>query len=122
MYVVTVIILLISRSIQTKSNAFRAEMNVIIICACVPALPPLVQQVTGQKDYLSRRKAGSEEQNRDSTNASKRALWDSIVMRPVKSQGTVDSVAVHHEEEREGSLPSGEIRTTTELQTQWEAV
>ena len=122
MYVVTVIPLLSSRSLQTMSNAFRAEMNVIIICACAPTLPPLVQQLTGQKDYLSRRKAGSKEPKEYNTDASKRALWDSIVMRPVKSQGTVDSVAVHNESEREGSLPSGEIRTTTELQTQWEAV
>ena len=97
-------------------------MNVIIICACAPTLPPLVQQLTGQKDYISRRKARSEEPKEYNTDASKRALWDGIVMRPVKSQGTVDSVAVHNEEEREGSLPSGEIRTTTELQTQWEAV
>ena len=42
-------------------------------------------------------------------------------MRPMNSQGTVDTVVLH-DEERERSLPEGEIRATTKLQTQWEAV
>lgn len=96
-------------------------MNVIIICACVPTLIPLVQQLSGQQDYLSRRKAGSNEQRNNFTDGSKRSLWIDIVMRPMKSQGTIDTVVVRSED-REGSLPEGEIRTTTELQTQWEAV
>lgn len=84
-------------------------MDVIIICACIPTLLPLVQQLTGQRDYYSTR------------HGSKRSLWNNIAMRPVKSQGAIDSVAFHAENRQE-SLPEGEIRTTTELQTQWEAV
>ena len=97
-------------------------MNIVIICACIPTFLPLVQQLTGRKDYLSRPKPGQEEsgQVRD-TEDSKRSLWNSINMRPLKSQGTIDSMA-YHDEGREGSLPEGEIRTTTELQTKWEAV
>ncbi len=96
-------------------------MNVIVICACVPTLLPLVQQLLGQKDYLSKRKSGAEDQNNYYTDNSKRSIWNSVLMRPLKSQGTVDTVAFH-DEERERSLPEGEIRATTKLQTQWEAV
>ena len=96
-------------------------MNVIVICACVPTLRPLVQQLLGQKDYLSRRQEGADEESKYNTIGSKRSLWDSMLMRPIKSQGTADTVAFH-DEGRERSLPEGEIRTTTELQTQWEAV
>lgn len=80
-----------------------------------------MQQVLGQKDYLSRREAGVHAESKYATFGSKRSLWNSIMMRPIKSQGTVDTVAFH-DEGRERSLPEGEIRTTTELQTQWEAV
>ena len=110
-----------SRSIQTRSHFVQAEMNVIVICACVPTLFPLVQQVTGQEDYSSTRRAGSDEQKNKNTERSKRRLWDSKLMRPMKSQGTVETVAFHNEKQ-EVSLPGGEIRTTTELQTHWEAV
>ena len=96
-------------------------MDVIIICACIPTLPPLVQQLTGQGDYLSRRQAVIGGKEQILTDGSKRSLWNNIAMRPVKSQGAIDTVAFHAENRQE-SFPEGEIRTTTELQTQWEAV
>lgn len=101
--------------------SYRAEMNVVVICASAPILPPLFQQLTGQKDYLSKRKVVPEQLNKSRTGSSKRSMWNGVIMRPIESCGTVDTVAVHTAG-REGLMPEGEIRTTTELQTQWEAV
>lgn len=99
---VLVAFLLICRHFHTILSLCRAEMNVIVICACVPMLLPLARQLTGQKNYLSRRRPGPEAQN-------------------IQLEGMVRTVAVHHEG-REGSVAEGEILTTTELPTQWEAV
>ncbi|KAL2042255.1 hypothetical protein N7G274_004743 [Stereocaulon virgatum] len=92
-----------------------AEMNVIIICACVPALLPLVQQITGQKDYLDR-----PSRNTDDPVASRRPFW-SIGLRSLKSRGTKNGLATRLET-LDGNVRDGEIRHTTNIQTEWEAV
>lgn len=101
--------------------SYRAEMNVVVICASAPILPPLFQQLTGQRDYLSKRKVVPEQLNKSKTRFPERSAWNSEIMRPVESCGTVDTVAFHNEGREEG-MPEGGIRTMTELQTQWEAV
>lgn len=101
--------------------SYRAEMNVVVICASAPILPPLFQQLTGQKDYLSKRKAIPEQLKKSKTGSSERSIWNDKIMRPIESCGTVDTVAFHNEG-REWCMPDDGIRTTTELQTQWETV
>lgn len=96
-------------------------MNVVVICASAPILPPLFQQVTGQKDYLSKRKAIPEQLKKSKTGSSERSIWNDKIMRPIDSCGTVDTVAFHNKG-REWCMPDDGIRTTTELQTQWETV
>lgn len=70
-----------------------------------------MQQLMGQKDYLSKRKAGQDDQSNYYKNNSKRSLWNKVLMRSLKSQGTVNTVA-YHDEDRERSLPEGDIRAT----------
>lgn len=101
--------------------SYRAEMNVVVICASAPILPPLFQQLTGQRDYLSKRQAVPERLNKSKTGFPERSAWNSEIMRPTESCGTVDTLAFHNEGREEG-MPEGGIRTNTELQTQWEVV
>ena len=96
-----------------------AETNAIVICACVPALTPLVQQFTGQKDYLSKPTRPTDPPA-FRTN-SRWPLKGDVSLRPLGSQGIVDGTASRYERS-ERSLPEAEIRTTTETHSKWEAV
>ncbi|MCJ1238812.1 hypothetical protein MMC14_006803 [Varicellaria rhodocarpa] len=92
-----------------------AEMNVIIICACVPTFLPLIQQVTGQRDYRSKPTAdpityrsGQQQLMRNKTS-----------MQLLKPQTTKKSTK---SQESERSLPDGAISRTTEIESRWESV
>ncbi|KUJ24276.1 uncharacterized protein LY89DRAFT_663029 [Mollisia scopiformis] len=57
-----------------------AEANVIIICACVPTLVPLVRQITGRRDYILERTRGT----------SQRTLKNEVSLRDMNTN-TIES-------------------------------
>ncbi len=100
-------------------------MNVLIICACIPTFLPLIQQLTGRKDYLSKSKSSNRKESHKqvSTGSSWRALPADPDLELMKQDaGGVDTAVVRGDETPRGNVPAKGIRTTTEVQTQWEAV
>ena len=99
---------------DTETSSNSAEMNVIVICACVPTFLPLIQQVTGKKNYLAKKLP-------DPTlyNGSRCPLRKSVSLRPLTSQATAEGST---KEDSQRSLPQRDIRTTTTVESQWEAV
>ncbi|KAL9004182.1 MAG: hypothetical protein Q9188_002997 [Gyalolechia gomerana] len=98
-----------------------AEMNVIIICACAPALLPLVQQLTGRKDYRSKPSPPGtmKLEGMDNTH---RPLRDGISLGNMTgSHGTVNNTAFT-DSKSESSVPEGQIKTSKDTYAHWEAV
>lgn len=91
-------------------------MNVIVVCACVPTLLPLVQQVTGQKDYRSRRGPCPEALNEYYQSRPKRSLLNKTPTRTIVPRENIDAIAFHNDE-REKGRPLGEIPPTNDLDT-----
>lgn len=96
-----------------------AEMNVIIICACAPALLPLVQQLTGRKDYRSKPSPQGTKIETDNTH---RPLRNGIALGTMPGgSGTVNNTA-YTDARSEHSVPEGQIKTSKETYAHWEAV
>lgn len=96
-------------------------MNVIVICACAPALLPFIQQLAGYKDYRSKpTPPGFSKLNvKDNTD---RGLQDGISLGNITmSRGTVSNMA-YTDTRSENSVPERQIKTSKETHAQWEAV
>lgn len=93
-------------------------MNAIIICACVPTFLPLLQQVTGQKDYI-RKKLPDPTAYKDGP---RQPLRKSVSLRPLDPYSTIASVERAKVEPSHRKTPQSDIRTTTTIESQWEAV
>ncbi|KAL9604220.1 MAG: hypothetical protein Q9219_000618 [cf. Caloplaca sp. 3 TL-2023] len=103
-----------------------AEMNVIIICACAPALLPLVQQLSGRKDYRSKQSPPGTAKFDNGTNNTHRPLRNGISLGNVTGRtttdGTVSNTAFTDERSESDSVPEGRIKTSKETYAHWEAV
>lgn len=91
-----------------------AEMNVIIICACVPTFLPLIQQLRIQNEYLAKKP----QKPTTYKNASRRPLQKSVALQPLGSYTEIERARV---EGRQKSLPDSNIRATKRMESQWEA-
>lgn len=92
-----------------------AEMNVIMICACVPTFLPLIQQITGRKDYRSKKLPDPTIYN----DCSRRPMRKSGSLRLLNSHTTGEGTKV------EGSqvhLSDNDMRTPTTVALKREEV
>lgn len=89
------------------------EMNVIVICACVPTFLPLVQQITGQKDYRSKPKP----QPTVYHTGSEYPLREGVCSHNSRSQTTIKT---GKSKWSQNALHHGGIGRKTDIESHWE--